>query len=191
MNTTAAPLPRHGAAASAYSTALDGGRAARWSMLVLRLAVAYLWIENLDWKVPPDFGQADRSGLWAFTNGAIAHPVLPAYSSLVEDFVLPHFVPFGWSVLVAEAALGALLLLGLATRFWALVGLVQSFVIYLTVGAQPHEWPWTYVLMMLAHLAIFAVAAGRVGGVDGWLRRRAGAAELAPHGWRRWLLLAT
>ncbi|MBK8437594.1 MAG: DoxX family membrane protein [Austwickia sp.] len=158
---------------SIEATRLPTGPVTRISALVLRLAVAYLWIENLDWKVPPDFGQGDRAGLWAFTNGSIAHPVFSPYSSFVESFILPTFVPFGWLVYVAEIALGVFLLLGLATRFWAVVGFVQSFVIYLTVGAQPHEWPWTYVLMMLAHLAVFALAAGRVAGVDGWLRRRA------------------
>ncbi len=191
MNTTPPPAPTHQGARAVYPNALAGGRAARWSMLLVRLAVAYLWIENLDWKVPPDFGQADRAGLWAFTHGAIEHPVLPAYSALVESVILPNFVPFGWGVLLAEIALGAFLLLGLGTRLWALVGFVQSFVIYLTVGAQPHEWPWTYVLMMLAHLAIFAVAAGRVAGVDAWLRRRASVSGPAPTGWRRWLTLAT
>lgn len=167
---------------------LATGRPARWATLVMRVAVAYLWFENLDWKRPPHFGANDRSGLWAFTNGAIEHPVWDPFSAVVESLVLPNFGPFGWGVYIAEIALGCFLLIGLATRFWAVVGVVQSFVIYLTVGAQPHEWPWTYVLMMIAHLALFALAAGRVVGVDAVLRRR-----LSPSGSRpeRLLLAAT
>lgn len=31
--------------------------------VVLRLAAAYLWYENLSWKNPPDFGKSDGGGL--------------------------------------------------------------------------------------------------------------------------------
>jgi thiosulfate dehydrogenase [quinone] large subunit len=169
---------------------LATGRAARWTTLLLRCAVAYLWLENLDWKRPPFFGANDRSGLWAFTNGAIEYPVWDPFSAVITSLIIPNFGPFGWGVYLAEIALGVFLLLGLATRFWALVGVVQSFVIYLTIGAQPHEWPWTYVLMMLAHLALFTLAAGRVAGVDAVLRRRL-PADGSGSRWRRLLLAAT
>ena len=190
MNPTTPPSRPHGSARAAYPRPWTGPSG---PLVDARpgLAVAYLWIENLGLEGATRLRPGRSVRALGVHQRAIAHPVLPAYSSLVENLILPHFIPFGWGVLVAEGALGAFLLLGLATRFWALVGLVQSFVIYLTVGAQPHEWPWTYVLMMLAHLAIFAVAAGRVGGVDGWLRRRARVVDPAPRGWHRWLLLAT
>jgi thiosulfate dehydrogenase [quinone] large subunit len=171
-----------------YPNTLAPGQSARIMTVVLRLTVAYLWFENLDWKVPPHFGADDRSGLFGFTNGAIQYPVFGPFSSVVENVIIPNFGPFGWMVFVSEIALAAFLALGLATRFWALVGVVQSFVIYLTVGAQPHEWPWTYVLMMVAHLALFTLAAGRVAGVDAVLRRRAAADPGKAMGW---LLRAT
>jgi thiosulfate dehydrogenase [quinone] large subunit len=171
-------------------------RASRVAALAIRLSCAYLWFENLDWKTPPNFGQQDRAGLWGFTAGAVEHPVFPPYSWVVEHVILPNYIPFAWTVYAAEIALGVFLLLGLATRFWALVAVAQSFVIYLTVGAQPHEWPWTYVLMMVAHLAVFALAAGRVAGLDAVLRARAAAASGAAPGQPpsralRWLLRAT
>jgi thiosulfate dehydrogenase [quinone] large subunit len=88
----------------------------------------------------------------------------------VREVVLPNFRFFGWAVLFTEAALGAFLLLGLATRFWAVVGLVQSLFITLAVLNTPGEWEWSYYLMMAGHLGVFALAAGRVGGLDGLLR---------------------
>jgi thiosulfate dehydrogenase [quinone] large subunit len=61
-------------------------------------------------------------------------------------------------------------LIGLATRFWAVIGVAQTVVIMLSVLNAPHEWWWSYVLMLLAHLALFATAAGRYAGLDGLLR---------------------
>ncbi|WP_367115274.1 TQO small subunit DoxD [Actinophytocola sp.] len=72
--------------------------------------------------------------------------------------------------MLVEAGIGAFLLVGLATRLWALIGAAQSVVIALSVLNAPHEWPWAYYLMILIHLAFFATMAGRAYGVDGVLR---------------------
>jgi thiosulfate dehydrogenase [quinone] large subunit len=129
-----------------------------------------LWLVNSGWKRPPDFGQDGNRGLYAFTRDAVDHEVFAPFAWVVREAVLPNFRLFGWAVLVTEAALGAFLLVGLATRFWALVGLVQSAVITLSVLNAPGEWEWSYYLMMAAHLGAFALAAGRAGGLDGLLR---------------------
>jgi thiosulfate dehydrogenase (quinone) large subunit len=146
---------------------------ARISAVVVRIVVGLLWIENLSWKVPPNFGADDDSGLYHFTKLAIEHPLVPAYSSLVENLVLPNFAAFAWGVYVVEICLGLFLLLGLATRFWAIVGIAQTIAIFLSVGAAPNEWKWSYFLMATAHLAVLGFAAGRVLGLDSILRRRA------------------
>jgi uncharacterized membrane protein YphA (DoxX/SURF4 family) len=92
------------------------------------------------------------------------------YAWLMERYVLPNFTFFGWLVLIVEAALGAFLLIGLATRFWALVGIAETVAIALSVLNAPNEWYWSYLLMFLVHLALFATAAGRYAGLDGVLR---------------------
>jgi thiosulfate dehydrogenase (quinone) large subunit len=147
-------------------------RTARVSAFVVRIVVGLLWIENLSWKVPPNFGADDDSGLYYFTKLAIEHPLVPAYSSLVENVVLPNFAAFAWGVYLVEICLGVFLLLGLATRFWAVVGIAQTVAIFLSVGAAPNEWKWSYFLMATAHLAVLGFAAGRVLGLDSILRRR-------------------
>jgi thiosulfate dehydrogenase [quinone] large subunit len=132
---------------------------------VLRVGVALLWIANVSWKDPPGFAT-----LRQFTRDAVEHPVFPPYSWLVDHLILPNFTFFAWVVLLVESALGAFLLIGLATRFWALVGMAQTVAISLAVLNTPGEWVWSYVLMLLAHVALFATAAGRYGGLDGLLR---------------------
>jgi thiosulfate dehydrogenase [quinone] large subunit len=151
---------------------LADDRTARASAVIVRIVVGLLWIENLSWKVPPDFGAEDRSGLYYFTSLAVEHPLVPAYSALVEDVILPNFAVFAWGVYIAEICLGVFLIVGLATRFWAVVGIAQTVAIFLSVGAAPNEWKWSYFLMATAHLAVLGFAAGRVLGLDARLRRR-------------------
>lgn len=154
------------------SRRLPNDAAARASALVVRVVVGLLWVENLSWKVPPHFGADDDSGLYYFTTLAVEYPLLPAYSSMVESVVLPNFAAFAWGVYIVEICLGLFLILGLATRFWAVVGIMQTVAIFLSVGAAPHEWQWSYFLMAVAHLAVLGFAAGRVLGVDSILRPR-------------------
>lgn len=160
------------AAALTHVPAAAGGdsRLARGGVAVLRIGVALLWIQNVAWKTPPDFGRHANNGLYFFTRFAVDRPVFAPYAWFVEHVVLPNFAFFGWMTLIIEAGLGAFLLIGLATRFWAVVGLAQSLAITLSVLNAPHEWHWSYYLMILAHIAVFASAAGRSFGIDGVLR---------------------
>ena len=158
---------------ASVSSAVDAPgvtRASAVMIAVLRVGVALMWIQNVAWKVPPDFGRANNNGLYFWASQAVEHPVFAPYSAFVDGIVLPNIEVFGWFTLLIEGGLGAFLLIGLATRFWAVVGVGQTLAITLSVLFAPHEWQWSYYLMALAHLAIFATAAGRSYGVDGVLR---------------------
>ena len=133
---------------------------------VLRILVGLLWLYNVAWKRAPDFGQDAENGLFKFTSYAVSDPVLPPFSWGVENVVLPNFALFGWGVLVAETALAVLLLTGAWVRVAALVGIAQSVAIALSVAFAPHEWPWSYWLLIGAHVLLLASSAGRVLAVD-------------------------
>jgi len=139
-------------------------------MAAVRITVGLMWLTNAGWKTPPDFGEASGRGLYRFTSEAVDHPAFAPFSWVVEEIILPNFTIFGWVVLLTEAALAAFLLLGLGTRLWALVGAAQSAAIGLSVALAPNEWPWSYYLMVAAHAALFATAAGRTWGLDGLVR---------------------
>ena len=140
----------------------------------LRIAAGLLWLFNVNWKRPPDFGRDSGRDLYRYVQDAIDHPVFPPYSWIIQHVVQPAFIPFGWGVLVAETVLAALLLTGTYTRLAALLGIVQSGAIALSVLLTPGEWPWSYYLMIAIHMVLFVGSAGRVWGVDGV---RAAAAE--------------
>ena len=144
------PVPRHQALGTAF----------------LRVVVGLMWLYNVAWKVPPDFGEESGTGLYRFTAYAVEHPVLPPYSWVVEHLVLPHLAVFGWLVLAAETALAVLLLSGTAVRAAALLGIAQSGAIALSVAYAPHEWPWSYWLMIAAHVALLVSSSGRLLSVD-------------------------
>ena len=135
-------------------------------MAVIRIGVGLMWLSNINWKTPPNFGSDSGRGLYGFTKDAVTHPVFPPYSWVVEHVVLPNFHAFGWMVLLVESALAAFLLLGLGTRLWGVVGALQALAIGLSVALAPNEWPWSYVLMIMANLALVATAAGRTWGLD-------------------------
>jgi len=161
-----------------HTTALPGinqtetGRATRAVLAAVRIAVGLMWLQNVNWKRPPDFGQAAENGLYQYTAYAVEYPVLGAFSWLVENVIFPNFALFGWGVLIAEFCLGAFLLVGFLTRFWAAIGILQTIAITLSVLNAPAEWQWSYYLMFAAQFVILATAAGRIAGVDGLLRPR-------------------
>jgi thiosulfate dehydrogenase [quinone] large subunit len=152
------------------SAELDPMRSSRLSRGLLagcRVGLALLWMTGAAWKVPPHFDELHR-----WTRYGVDRPVFGPWAWLLERLVLPNFTAFGWLTLIVEASLGAFLLVGLATRAWALVGAVQTTAILLTALNAPNEWIWSYLLMLLLHLAVFATAAGRFAGIDGLLRPR-------------------
>lgn len=159
-------------------------RGQRMMLAFVRVVVALLWIENLGWKRPPTFGEDTDppAGLYKWVLNGVEYEVFAPWARLVEDVIEPNFLFFAWFTFGVEACIGAFLLVGLATRFWALVGLVQTVAIMLSVLNTPHEWFWAYALMFAAHLALLATAAGRAYGIDGLLRprwrRRGGLARL-------------
>jgi hypothetical protein len=59
--------------------------------------------------------------------------------------------------LLVEAPLGAFLLIGLATRFWALAGAAHTVVITLSVLRAPNEWHWSYFLSGPRHPHLMVV----------------------------------
>lgn len=140
------------------------------SLAALRITIAVLWIQNAGWKVPPDFGREGERGLYFWALQSVEYPVFAPYSWFVEQFFLPNLALVGWGVLLTEVALGAFLLIGLATRFWAAVGIIQTVAIALSVLNAPHEWHWGYIMMFACHVVLLATAAGRTFGMDGLLR---------------------
>jgi hypothetical protein len=149
----------------------------------LRILVGLMWLYNVVWKVPPDFGEGDNSGLFFWTRLAVEHPVFAPYSWGVEHVVLPNFTPFGWGVLLAETSLAVMLLTGTAVRAAALLGIAQSISIGLSVAEAPHEWQWAYAMMIGIHAVLLFAPAAQHAAVDALPQGTAGSARRLLGGW--------
>ena len=147
------------------------------------MLVGLLWLENVVWKVPPDFGERSGRGLYFWTRLAVDHPVFKPFSWAVEHIVLPNFTLFGWGVLVAESALAIMLLTGTAVRLAALLGIAQSIAIALSVAEAPHEWPWAYAMMIGIHAVLLFAPAAQYAAVDALRQGTAGSARRLLGGW--------
>jgi uncharacterized membrane protein YphA (DoxX/SURF4 family) len=141
-------------------------RAGSIALAALRILVGVMWLVNVIWKVPPDFGEKTRGGLYFWTHLAVDHPVFGPYSWLVEHLVLPNFTVFGWLVFVVETLLAVLLLTGTAVRLAALLGIGQSLAIGLSVAEAPNEWPWAYAMMAGIHLVLLLAPSAQYAAVD-------------------------
>jgi len=128
----------------------------RWAPTVLRWTAALLWLANVNWKVPPDFGRsADRCiALCRYVEAGAEFPVAPGSGWFFEQVASPNLAVFGWVTLLVEAALVVLLVSGRFVRTAAVLGMVMSAGIGLAVANAEHEWYWSYVLMIALHLAI-------------------------------------
>lgn len=96
--------------------------------------------------------------------------LVPYLKDIVNDVILPNWGIFQWLVTFTEIGVGLLLIVGLATRGAALIGLLfQLFLalVYASSNRWMFEQPHEYVPLII--LAI--VPAGRYWGFDGWLLR--------------------
>lgn len=46
----------------------------------VRIVAGLLWLANLEWKRPLDFGRSQKNGLYKYVDGAVAHRVFAPWS---------------------------------------------------------------------------------------------------------------
>lgn len=144
-----------------------------------RIAVGLMWLANVHWKVPNDFGEASGGGLYKYSESVTRNSPFAPFTWVTEEIVLPNFQFFGWFTLITETLLAALLIVGYRTKLVALAGAAMSVPIMLSVlyYDRADEWSWAYILMIAAHVLLWASDAGAHLGVDGVLRRDAASAR--------------
>ena len=136
------------------------------------MLIGVLWLFSLRWKLPPDFAPAAGRGLMDWLLLEVQHPAFDFYADFVRSIVIPNFTPFAWAIFLAELAVGLSLLTGTLTRLGATLGLLLSINLGIGLLEVPGEWPWSYVMMAMWHGTFTVTAAGRLWGLDAWLRRR-------------------
>jgi uncharacterized membrane protein YphA (DoxX/SURF4 family) len=167
-------------------------------MAVIRIFFGIILLANGLAKLEPSLGRIDigpyhanlitRDGARGILNfevnerrireGAPQGTQVPGLKPFVNDVILANWGFFQWVVVLVEVGAGLLLVLGLATRGAALIGLGQQLflaLVYLSSNRWMFEQPHEYVPLIV--LAI--VPAGRMWGLDARLVRNTPA-------FRRW-----
>jgi thiosulfate dehydrogenase [quinone] large subunit len=154
-------------------------------LALIRIAVGYLWFQQLFWKLPPDFG-----GLHKYVVREAQSTFLPGYSYIIQNILLPNFGLLGAGTWTAELVVSICLLFGLFTRFGALLSTILAIQLYIGLAYAPGEWYWTYGMLILLGLTLTAVPAGRRLGVDQWLapHLQAAASTSRIAHWLSWLV---
>lgn len=145
-------------------------RAPLWPIAGSRILIGILWLFSLRWKLPPDFAPGSGRGLMDWLQLEVQYPAFDFYASFVQSVVIPNVTLFAWLIFLSELLVGLALLTGTLTRLAAAAGLLMSVNLGMGLLAVPGEWPWSYAMMAMWHGTFLVTAAGRVFGVDGWLR---------------------
>jgi uncharacterized membrane protein YphA (DoxX/SURF4 family) len=139
---------------------------------LVRTLTGCMWFEGMLWKLP----LPASSGLQYWTEQMASRAAFDIHRELVRDVLLPHLALFGPLVFMAELTFAVSMMLGLGVR---LVGAIAVlFVTNLWLGiyrpADPAEWPWSYMFLMMLMFLFALYGAGRSLGVDAALRRECG-----------------
>ena len=150
-----------------------GAVAPLWPLAVARILYGYLWWQQSGWKVPSDdFGRKSGGGLWFWVQQEIQYPTVTAYKDFLVNVMIPNWTFFGWMTLVTETFIGVTLMLGLFTRFGALVALGMAANITIGILSVPHEWGWTYTMLIMFAALFLLTGPGRSFGIDAVLAPR-------------------
>lgn len=141
-------------------------------LLLAQAVYGLLWLEGASWKVIVDGRLAfNYDGLTYWASRGSEFPVLGAYKWLLDTIILPNIELFLPVVFLVELIIGLLFFTGKFVRFAALMAMMQTLAITLSVLNAPHEWKWSYFLMILV-AAIFFVMPTTSRWPDKLLRRK-------------------
>ncbi len=143
-------------------------------MCLARILLGSMWWQQTLWKLPPyytDLPSVPDSGLKHWMIEMVNNAAFGIQSALVKDIVLPHFNIFAPMVYAIESFIGASLILGLFTRFGAILGGLMAVNLWLGLYNSPSEWPWTYFFLILLQFTFGVLQAGRNLGFDAILAR--------------------
>jgi NADH dehydrogenase len=139
-----------------------------WYISALRIYVGYYLLWQGIRKFQRDFPKGDWIGRQIGDLAAL--DLYPWYKRFLIDYVVPREELFGYLVMIGELAVGACLLLGLFTRWSALVGLFMLINYYLGPGMARGGAPLAQQQTFIICLAIFALSnPGHTLGLDGLL----------------------
>jgi uncharacterized membrane protein YphA (DoxX/SURF4 family) len=110
-------------------------------------------------------------------DGSARSNPIPGLHEFLVSVVAPNWLPFALAQAVGETLVAVLLIVGLASRWAAILGLLLAANVALTVafGVSDHGFRWLYYLAVLVNAQIIVSGPGpfalsRFGWVPAWLK---------------------
>lgn len=173
-------------------------RVATWPVRLGAMLFGYMWFTQVQWKLPwngfkwpneamngiqPNPNIAGEQlgpfidnghGLyhWMVQEAVHGNKILPGFGSMIQNVVLPNWQFFGWLTFFMESTIALTLILGLFSRLGGFLALAQGINLYFGLAKAPYEFDWSYGMMMGLGFIFMLTGAGRVWGLDQWLRPR-------------------
>lgn len=151
-----------------------GTHLATW---IMRVLIGSMWFEGMLWKLPLF---SHDNGLYYWTQQMAGRAAFEIHRDLVANVLLPLFNLLNPLVFLAELTFATCLILGFGVRIVSVLAILFSLNLWLGIyldrgDADPDEWPWSYLFLVMVHVMFVIHAAGRSLGLDALLRRRSGA----------------
>lgn len=142
---------------------------------LFRMMFGVLWLEaalkKAPWVINAQGNPFGWLSNWIWQE--IQHPTFDFYKRFLELVVFPNNTLnpfFGYMTFIVEMALGISLLLGALTVLSGLGGALWQLNIAVGSFSVPGEWYWIWPLLIVPHLVFASSQAGRVLGLDYYLR---------------------
>ncbi|WP_428493262.1 hypothetical protein [Rhodopila sp.] len=127
----------------------------------LRVLIGTMWWQGSLWKIPPNY-----AGLLYFMKEVVDHAAIPLQRTLYANLFIPNINLFGPLIYLTEAVIALSLIVGVFTRWFALLGLLMAGNLWLGLYSAPGEWPWTYGYLMVIQALFILDPPGRCLGLD-------------------------
>jgi thiosulfate dehydrogenase (quinone) large subunit len=130
----------------------------RYSLLAMQVLYGLLWLESSWWKIRINGKFAlNYDGLEYWTRFGSSDPVFGPYKWLLDHLILPNMKLFLPVVFLSELTIGLLFIAGKKIRLAAVIAFAQTIAITLSVLNAPHEWKWTYFMLMMIAVIFFVM----------------------------------
>ena len=137
------------------------------SLLLLRLALSYIWLTACLSKLfNPKFIGSFSGTLTEFANNT--HYAF--YTGLLKDHVIPHAQIFAQLTVWGEILTGIAFLLGIPMILAAFIGIFMNLNYYLVATSAPSQF--LNILLIFSQLTIYATGAGSIFGLSAKLNKK-------------------
>jgi uncharacterized membrane protein YphA (DoxX/SURF4 family) len=152
-------------------------------MVLLRIALGLFFAHSAAMKFRDPIAFSDDLRTATTSGGTlVAGNALPGFAAFLQQTISPNAEAAAWVIMIAQAVIAALFMLGLLTRLAALIASGSSLLVLLATAAYvpaslvaPHVGvpsPVLHAGIFLVALALLVSAAGRTFGLDYYLARR-------------------